>query len=242
MVDGVLLLVDASEGPLPQTRFVLRKALEAQPARDPGRQQGRPARRPHRRGGRRGRTSCSWTSTPTSTRSSSRSCTRTPAPARPPSTRRRRARDLEPLFETAARAHPGARVRRGPPAAGAGHQPRRLALRRPPRAVPGAARHDPARPAGGVVPRRRHDRAGQDHRAVRDRGARPGRRRRGRARARSSPSPASPRSPSARRWPTPTTRGRSRSSRRRAQPVDDDRHQHVAARRAGGRRSSPPAW
>jgi len=30
MVDGVMLLVDASEGPLPQTRFVLRKALEQQ--------------------------------------------------------------------------------------------------------------------------------------------------------------------------------------------------------------------
>jgi GTP-binding protein len=30
MVDGVLLLVDASEGPLPQTRFVLRKALESE--------------------------------------------------------------------------------------------------------------------------------------------------------------------------------------------------------------------
>jgi len=29
MVDGVMLLVDSSEGPLPQTRFVLRKALEA---------------------------------------------------------------------------------------------------------------------------------------------------------------------------------------------------------------------
>src|SRR5437667_3677682 len=27
MVDGVMLLVDASEGPLPQTRFVLKKAL-----------------------------------------------------------------------------------------------------------------------------------------------------------------------------------------------------------------------
>src|SRR6058998_2089670 len=29
MVDGVMLLVDASEGPLPQTRFVLKKALES---------------------------------------------------------------------------------------------------------------------------------------------------------------------------------------------------------------------
>ena len=28
MVDGVILLVDAFEGPMPQTRFVLRKALE----------------------------------------------------------------------------------------------------------------------------------------------------------------------------------------------------------------------
>src|SRR5438552_16266900 len=29
MVDGVLLLVDAVEGPMPQTRFVLQKALQA---------------------------------------------------------------------------------------------------------------------------------------------------------------------------------------------------------------------
>ena len=44
MVDGVMLLVDASEGPLPQTRFVLRKALERRPAADGRRQQDRPAR------------------------------------------------------------------------------------------------------------------------------------------------------------------------------------------------------
>ena len=44
MVDGVLLLVDASEGPLPQTRFVLKKALGAEAAPDPGHQQNRPAR------------------------------------------------------------------------------------------------------------------------------------------------------------------------------------------------------
>ena len=33
MVDGVLLLVDAAEGPMPQTRFVLKKALEMGTAR-----------------------------------------------------------------------------------------------------------------------------------------------------------------------------------------------------------------
>ncbi len=43
IVDGVMLLVDASEGPLPQTRYVLMKALEAQAAADRGDQQDRPA-------------------------------------------------------------------------------------------------------------------------------------------------------------------------------------------------------
>jgi small GTP-binding protein len=65
MVDGVLLLVDAAEGPLPQTRFVLRKTLEARlpvilvvnkvvprprRRRAPGRLPDRVLQRPHRTG------------------------------------------------------------------------------------------------------------------------------------------------------------------------------------------------
>ena len=49
MVDGVMLLVDASEGPLPQTRFVLRKALERRLTPIVVDQQDRPARRARRR-------------------------------------------------------------------------------------------------------------------------------------------------------------------------------------------------
>ena len=50
MVDGVLLLVDAAEGPLPQTRYVLSKALAAGLPAVRRAQQGRPPRRPARRG------------------------------------------------------------------------------------------------------------------------------------------------------------------------------------------------
>ena len=87
MVDGVLLLVDAREGPLPQTRFVLRKALAGAAAGRARRQQGRPARRARRRRSSTRSTSSSSTSTPTSRRSSSRSSTRTRAPARAGSSR-----------------------------------------------------------------------------------------------------------------------------------------------------------
>ena len=45
MVDSCLLLVDAAEGPMPQTKFVLGKALRNGPAADRGDQQGRQARR-----------------------------------------------------------------------------------------------------------------------------------------------------------------------------------------------------
>ena len=76
---------------------------------------------------------------------------------------------------------PRADVRRGRAAAGARHQPRRLAVPRPAGAVPGARGRDPQGPDRRVVPHRRDRRAGQDHRAADDRGAGPGPGRVGRA-------------------------------------------------------------
>jgi small GTP-binding protein len=73
MVDGVMLLVDASEGPLPQTRFVLRKALER---RLP------PMRTRARRPCSTRSTTCSSISTRPTISSTSPSSTRTPARAR----------------------------------------------------------------------------------------------------------------------------------------------------------------
>ena len=49
IVDGVMLLVDASEGPLPQTRYVLIEGARSQPAAHRRDQQDRPARRARRR-------------------------------------------------------------------------------------------------------------------------------------------------------------------------------------------------
>ena len=174
MVDGVLLLVDASEGPLPQTRFVLRKALEARlPVILVVNKVDRPDARIaevvnevyelfldldadesqiefpivycNARAGRAGP-------------DAGRAAARPPAALRPDR-----------------RAHPGADLRGGPPAPGAGHEPRRVAVRRPPRALPRPAGVDQACAAGRVVPRRRDDRAGEGDRALRDGGARPGR-------------------------------------------------------------------
>ncbi len=53
MVDGVLLLVDAVEGPMPQTRFVLPQGARARAEADRGRQQDRPAGSATRLGGER---------------------------------------------------------------------------------------------------------------------------------------------------------------------------------------------
>ena len=90
MVDGVLLLVDASEGPLPQTRFVLRKALERRLPALVVHQQDRPPRRAGRPRCSTRSTTCSSTSTPPRTRSTSRSSTPTRRRARRAPTRRPR--------------------------------------------------------------------------------------------------------------------------------------------------------
>ena len=153
MVDGVLLLVDASEGPLPQTRFVLRKALQKRlPVILVVNKVDRPDARiaevvdevyelffdldadeptdrlPDRlRLGTAGRASLNRPTTaacPTA-RTSSR-CSRRPGhgPRRRSTTTR--------------------------PAAGPRHQPGRLALPRPARPLPGARRHDPQGPVAGA--------------------------------------------------------------------------------------------
>ncbi len=62
MVDSVLLLVDAAEGPLPQTRYVLQKAMARRLPGGRRPQQDRPLRRPARPRSSTTSTSCSWTS------------------------------------------------------------------------------------------------------------------------------------------------------------------------------------
>ena len=143
MVDGVMLLVDASEGPLPQTRFVLRKALEARLPVVLVRQQGRPARRPHRRGRRRG-----LRALPRPRRR--RVADRVPdrlhqrqGRAGPRPRRASRASDLRPLLDLLVERIPAPAYDDGAPAPGARDQPRRRQLRRPARALPRAPGRDP---------------------------------------------------------------------------------------------------
>ena len=112
MVDGVLLLVDASEGPLPQTRFVLRKALEGRlPVILVVNKVDRPGRA-HLRGRRRGLRAVHR---PRRLRGPDRVPDRLhQRQGRPRLARRRptRATTLQPLMDTAAGDDPGAGVRR----------------------------------------------------------------------------------------------------------------------------------
>ena len=152
MVDGVVLLVDASEGPLPQTRFVLRKALQK---RLPVVLVINKVDRPDARIGEvvdeayelfldldATEEQIEFPIIYTSAKAGRASLTR-PADGGMPDEE-----DLEPLFRQLLDDRAGAAVRPGEAAAGARHQPRRLAVPRPPRAVPRAPGHDPQGPAG----------------------------------------------------------------------------------------------
>ena len=244
MVDGIVLLVDASEGPLPQTRFVLRKALNADMpvvlvVNKVDRGDARIAEvvdetyelfmdllddSTFRRGTAR-------------TPSTSPSSTPPPGPVAP-RWRSRRTRPARLPRPRAAvphhpRDHPGARVRRGRAAAGARHQPRRQPVPRPARAAPGPPGHAAQGPDRGLDQARRHDQERPGHGAARHRGPRAQARRVRRTgrdrRRRRHPRHHHRRDPGRRGGPEAAAT----HPRRRARDLDDHRHQHLAARRPG---------
>ena len=165
MVDGVLLLVDASEGPLPQTRFVLRKALEA---RLPVILVVNKVDRPDARIDEvvdevyelfldldADESQIEFPIVYTNAKAGWASLD--PDGSIPPT-----GKDLGPLVELLINAHSRSGVRPRPSAPGARHESRCLALRRAARDLPRPPRHDPPRRNRRLVPGRRRDRAGQD--------------------------------------------------------------------------------
>ena len=241
MVDGVLLLVDASEGPLPQTRFVLRKSLERHlPVILVVNKVDRPDARVKEVVDEVYQLFMDLDADDHQIEFPILYCERAGGQVRPEPGRAGRRPGA--AVRGAEDPHPGAGVRGGPSAPGAGDQPRRVAVPGTARALPGAERHDQARSGRGLVSRRRHDRGGEDRRAVRGRGARPGRRGRGGARR-------DHRRGGTGRGDDRRDARRSRRSaaaaadpRGRAVALDDDRHQHGAARPARTATSSPPGW
>ena len=157
MVDGVMLLVDASEGPLPQTRFVLRKALEA---RLPVVLCVNKVDRPDARIAEvvdevyelfldldADESQIEFPIVYTNAKAGWAALEQGEEGA-----------DLRPLFDLLLDSIPAPELRGGAPPPGARDQPRRRHLRRPPRPLPRAPGHDRAGRAGGLVPPRRHDR------------------------------------------------------------------------------------
>ena len=227
MVDGVVLLVDASEGPLPQTRFVLRKALAARlpvilVVNKTDRADARCAEvvdetlellleLADELDARRD-VVAKLLDLPVvyaSARAGRASRRRAPPTATMPD---------EPGPRAAVR-HPRSTTVPAPAddpdgvAAGPRHQPRRHRLPRPHRAVPRAQRAHPPGPAGRLVPRGRDGHSASRSPSCCAPRASSASRPSSPTRATSSPSPASPRSPSATPSPTPTTRARCRASR-----------------------------
>ena len=246
MVDSVLLLVDAAEGPLPQTRYVLQKAMARHLPVDRRDQQDRPVRRPRGRGPRRG------------LRAVHRPRRRRPPDRVPGRLHERQGRasrrrsldepgtDLSPLLDLLAEVTPpptyeeghplqllvtnliGERVRRadGGRADLERPDPHGPADHRRPR---GGRRHGRDRRAGPHVTLQRNGDVAPDrprHRTDRHRG---GRTRRHRVRRR----PAG--SHDRRHADRPGRPATAAASRRRcADPADDLRRQHLAARRPRG--------
>ena len=91
MADGALVLVDAAEGPMPQTRFVLSKALECRLQAGGRDQQDRPPRRPAAAKCSTRRSSCSWSWAPTTSWPISPTSSPAPATATPRTIRTSRA-------------------------------------------------------------------------------------------------------------------------------------------------------
>ena len=152
--------------------------------------------------------------------------------------------NLEPLFRDDPGDVPAPDVRRGRTAAGARHQPRRLAVPRPARAVPRSTRARCARARRSRGAARRHPADREDHRAAHDPGAG----------AACRPTSAGPGDIIAVAGIPEITIGETLADLDDPRPlplitVDEPaismthRHQHLAARRPGqGHTRSPPAW
>ena len=244
MVDGVLLLVDASEGPLPQTRFVLRKALEAKlpvilVVNKVDRSDARVSEvvdevyelfldldaDEHQ---------IEFPIVYCNAKAGVASREYEPGQPLAGST-------LEPLLDLLLERIPAPKYDPEHPLQALVTNLDASPYVGPPGDLPGVERDDPQGPADRVVPRQRGDRARPGRRALRDRRARPGRRRRGRPgrgnrrrRDRRGHDRRDARRP---RGPAPAAG----DHRRRARDVDHDRRQHLAAGGQRGRQDHRPA-